>query len=163
MTESTKREDIQASDNTDLSYWLQSWKANRIGFHRTAVSDLFQSFLIPKLVSAEQQKCVVFPLCGKTLDMIAVLDAGHRVIGLEGSTSAVEAFFNENSIPYDIENDENNQCQTYKGNKHPVTIYCTNFFTFNKSLPPIDYIWDRGGLVAVHQQAVNNIVIVFFK
>jgi thiopurine S-methyltransferase len=66
------------------------------------------------LVSSEQQKCVVFSLCGKTLDMKAVLDLGHRVIGIEGSQTAVEAFFNENNIPFEIENDQSNQCQIYK-------------------------------------------------
>lgn len=73
--------------------------------------------MIPKLTSAKEQKCVLFPLCGKTLDMKAVLEVGHRVIGIEGSQQGVEAFFAENNIPYEIEKDEANQCQTYKVNK----------------------------------------------
>ncbi len=46
--------------------------------------------------------------------MKAVLDLGHRVIGIEGCQTGVEAFFNENNIPFEIENDESNQCQIYK-------------------------------------------------
>lgn len=55
--------------------------------------------------------------------MKAVLDAGHRVIGIEGSRSGIEAFFNENNIPYEIENDENNQYQIYKVNKNKKFYY----------------------------------------
>jgi thiopurine S-methyltransferase len=68
------------------------------------------------LVSSQQQQCVAFPLCGKSLDMTAVLDTGHRVIGIEGSQTGIEAFFSENNIPYEIEKDENNQYQIYKVN-----------------------------------------------
>lgn len=77
---------------------------------------LFKTHLISKLVSSQQQQCVAFPLCGKSLDMTAVLDTGHRVIGIEGSQTGIEAFFNENNIPYEIEKDENNQYQIYKVN-----------------------------------------------
>lgn len=50
--------------------------------------------------------------------MKAVLDVGHQVIGIEGSQTAIEAFFNENNIPYEIEKAENNQYQIYKVNQH---------------------------------------------
>jgi thiopurine S-methyltransferase len=70
------------------------------------------------LVSSEKQQCVVFSLCGKTLDMKAALDIGHQVIGIEGSQSAVEAFFNENNIPHKVEKDESNQFQVYKVNQN---------------------------------------------
>ncbi|CAF0868053.1 unnamed protein product [Adineta steineri] len=152
MSESSSdKEQTQPANDTNLNYWLDSWQNNKIGFHRKIISKLFQSYLIPKLTSSEQkQLCVVFPLCGKTLDMIAVLDNGHRVIGIEGSQTAINAFFNENNISYEIENDESNQCQIYKGTDRPITIYCTDFCSFNKTLPSIDYIWDRGGLVAIN-------------
>lgn len=71
--------------------------------------------LLEKLNAAEQQQCVVFPLCGKSLDMMGVVDAGHRVIGIEGSQMAIEAFFTENQIQY--EKEENNQWLVYKVEK----------------------------------------------
>jgi hypothetical protein len=49
--------------------------------------------------------------------MKAVLDAKHQVIGIECSQLGIEAFFNENNIQYNIENNENNKCQIYKVNK----------------------------------------------
>ena len=68
---------------------------------------LVKKHLLSKLNSAEQQQCVAFSLCGKSLDMIGVLEAGHRVIGIEGCQTAIEAFFTENQIPYEIEKEEN--------------------------------------------------------
>jgi hypothetical protein len=80
------------------------------------LSRLFTKNLLSKLASSGQQQCVAFPLCGKTLDMKAVLDAGHRVVGLEGSQKAAESFFQENQFAYEMETDENNQCHVYKVN-----------------------------------------------
>jgi thiopurine S-methyltransferase len=79
--------------------------------------------LLPKLVSSTPQQCVVFPLCGKTLDMKAVLDMGHQVIGIEGSQNGIEEFFNENNIPYEVEKDESNQYQIYKVDKNNKSYY----------------------------------------
>ena len=46
--------------------------------------------------------------------MKAVLDAKHKVIGIECVELGVEAFFEENNIEHEIENDEINKCQIYK-------------------------------------------------
>lgn len=69
-------------------------------------------------MNSSQQQCVAFTLCGKSLDMTAVLAAGHRVIGIEGCQMAVEAFFSENQIAYEIEKDQDDQCVIYKVEKH---------------------------------------------
>ena len=74
---------------------------------------LFKKYLLSKLISSKEQQCIVFPLCGKTLDMKAILDLGHRVIGMEVSQMAIEAFFHENKISYEI---EENQCKVYSVN-----------------------------------------------
>ncbi len=54
--------------------------------------------------------------------MIAVLDNGHQVIGIEGSQTGIEAFFKENNITYELEKDESNQCQVYKVNNDPTVF-----------------------------------------
>jgi hypothetical protein len=41
--------------------------------------------------------------------MKAVLDAGHRVLGIECVQLGIQAFFEENNIKHEIESDENNQ------------------------------------------------------
>lgn len=54
--------------------------------------------------------------------MKAVLDSKHQVIGIECAPLGVEAFFNENNIEYQIENDENTKCQIYKVYKYYLSI-----------------------------------------
>lgn len=68
---------------------------------------LFNKHVLSKLANEKKQQSVLFPLCGKTLDMKAVLDLGHKVIGIEGSRTAVEQFFDENHLSYQVktEND----------------------------------------------------------
>ena len=51
---------------------------------------------------------------------MAVLDAGHRVIGLEGTTTATETFFKENEITYEIEKDQTGQFSIYKVGKYSI-------------------------------------------
>lgn len=74
----------------------------------------FKKHILSKIALANRQQCVLFPLCGKTVDMKAVLDARHQVIGVECVSLGVEAFFEENNIKHDIENDQANQCEIYK-------------------------------------------------
>lgn len=90
---------------------------------------LLKRNLLSELNSAEQQQCVAFSLCGKSLDMTGVLEAGHRVIGIEGYQAAIEAFFAENQIPYEIEKEENNQCLIYKVEKMQES-FCLDRYGF---------------------------------
>lgn len=46
--------------------------------------------------------------------MKAVLNAGHRVIGIEYVQLGVEAFFEETNIAHEIVIDEENKCQIYQ-------------------------------------------------
>ncbi len=43
---------------------------------------------------------VFVPLCGKSIDMLWLVQQGFAVTGCEISELAVEQFFTENSIPY---------------------------------------------------------------
>jgi hypothetical protein len=38
MSDSLKQQQTQPSNDLSLNYWLEKWKANKIGFHRNAVS-----------------------------------------------------------------------------------------------------------------------------
>lgn len=54
------------------------------------------------------------------MDMMAVLDTGHRVIGIEGSPTAIEAFFTDNQIDYEIEQNPSGQLTVYKVETNPI-------------------------------------------
>ncbi len=73
---------------------------------------LFNTHLLQTLPPSSKQKChILFPLCGKSPDMKAIIDVGHHAYGIECVQTAVKAFFQENKILYENDNDT---CQTYK-------------------------------------------------
>jgi len=77
-------------------YWHQRWRDNRIGFHRDVPPPLLVRHW-PGL-SLPQASRVFVPLCGKSLDMVWLAEQGHRVLGVELSTLAVEQFFDERGL-----------------------------------------------------------------
>jgi thiopurine S-methyltransferase len=77
-------------------FWHQRWQRGEIGWH----SEVFNRHLTdhwPSLgIGAEAS--VLVPLCGKTLDMLWLAGRGHRVLGVELSPIAAEAFFRDNGL-----------------------------------------------------------------
>ncbi len=78
-------------------FWHERWRSGQIGFHQS-VADRNLTRHWPSLHLAGGSRVFV-PLCGKSLDMLWLRDQGHRVIGVELSATAVEAFCMENGIP----------------------------------------------------------------
>ena len=80
----------------DLDFWHQRWQANLIGFHQNEINTHLLSYW-PRLKLATGSRILV-PLCGKSLDMLWLLEQGHPVVGIEISQIAVESFFEENRL-----------------------------------------------------------------
>src|SRR5208337_3607888 len=78
-------------------FWHERWRSGQIGFHQSS-ADRNLTRHWPSLRLARGSRVFV-PLCGKSLDMLWLRDRGHRVIGVELSATAVEAFCMENGIP----------------------------------------------------------------
>lgn len=74
-------------------FWEDCWQRGDIGFHQPRVLPLLQKHW-PALVLPAGSRVLV-PLCGKSLDMHWLAEQGHRVLGVELSPLAVEAFFDE--------------------------------------------------------------------
>lgn len=62
-------------------YWLNKWKTNDIAFHIVMVNEYFLAYGQPILRNLPPASRILFPLCGKTVDMAAALSMGHRVNG----------------------------------------------------------------------------------
>ena len=71
--------------------WRMRWKQNDIAFHQTDVHPLLP--LHWHHLNLPQTATVLVPMCGKSLDMQWLLDAGHRVIGIELSHIAIQDCF----------------------------------------------------------------------
>jgi len=80
----------------DSEFWLERWREGRIGFHQERVTPLLQKYW-PSLGLPPGSQVLV-PLCGKSLDMLWLAEQGHRVLGVELSSLAVEQFFTENGL-----------------------------------------------------------------
>ena len=73
------------------NFWQERWARNEIGFHledvHPACAVTGRGWLLP------EDAAVLVPLCGKSLDLAWPAGQGHRVLGVELSQKAVEAFF----------------------------------------------------------------------
>src|SRR5450830_150029 len=80
----------------DSQFWRERWARNQIGFHLPEVNPYLQRHW-PLLALAQGAKVLV-PLCGKSLDLVWLASQGHRVLGVELSEQAVDAFFSEQGL-----------------------------------------------------------------
>ncbi|MFT5722429.1 MAG: thiopurine S-methyltransferase [Motiliproteus sp.] len=80
----------------DADFWHQRWEQQQIAFHQQLVNPLLSGHW-PAL-DLPPGAPVLVPLCGKSLDMLWLLDQGHPLVGVELSAKALEAFFEENSL-----------------------------------------------------------------
>ena len=76
--------------------WHERWRSGRIGFHSDEVARPLMRFW--PTFNLTVGSSVFVPLCGKSLDLLWLLDQGHNVVGVELSEIAVESFFCENGI-----------------------------------------------------------------
>ncbi len=121
--------------------WLERWEQGRIGWHEPDGNANLKKHW-PDLIEGSR---VLVPFCGKALDIIWL--ANHRldVVGVELSATAVESFFDEHELEYEVDNDGKLPC--YRSNTRPITIFCGDYLDFESQ--PFDALFDRGALVAV--------------
>lgn len=80
----------------DPEFWLNRWREGRTGWHREGVMPLLQKHW-PGL-AVPQGTRVLVPLAGKSLDMLWLSRQGLRVLGVELSPIAVDAFLADNRL-----------------------------------------------------------------
>ena len=79
----------------DADYWRRRWRDGETGWHRDEVMPLLVAHW-PALGVAPGTRVLV-PLCGKSLDMAWLAAQGHRVLGIDVSELALEAFAREHA------------------------------------------------------------------
>ena len=84
----------------EAEFWHDCWERGRLGFHQSSYNRHMIRFM-PQL-GLQPGAHVLVPLCGKSLDMLWLLHEGYAVTGIELSRKAVEDFFNENGLDYDV-------------------------------------------------------------
>jgi thiopurine S-methyltransferase len=124
-------------------FWHERWRAGQIGFHQSTV-DRYLSRYWPELGLASDSRVLV-PLCGKSLDLLWLVERGHGVAGVELSAVALESFCMEHGIPakrriadgFDVYESVNLQ------------LYCGDFFALTPELlGPVAAVYDRAALIS---------------
>lgn len=125
-------------------FWLDRWKSDHIGFHQEDVNaSLIEHF--PRMLWREGGRIFV-PLCGKSEDMIWLRDHGQEVVGLELSSIACRAFFDEHDEEYELR--EAGRFRLYVGDE--LEIFCGDYFLMGpEKLGEVDGVYDRAALVAL--------------
>jgi len=129
----------------DLDDWKARWADGNTGWHEQAGN----RFLRQWWPARADQSRVLVPLCGKALDLKWLAERGHEVVGVEISSVAVEAFFRENQIAYEL--DTAGAFQRYRSNDGRIQVYCGDYFEFD--VGRFDALFDRAALIAMDAQA----------
>lgn len=128
----------------DIDFWHERWKANQIGFHQADYHPALASFW--KQLELSKGSKVLVPLCGKSLDMLWLLEQGHLVKGVELSELALDAFFVENQLScVKTQSTHFTHCRAEE-----LELLCGDFFKLTKEdLAGVSAIYDRASLIAL--------------
>ena len=124
-------------------FWRERWARNDIGFHQEDVNTFLADWW-SKI--APREGAVLVPLCGKSRDMLWLRAQGLRVIGVEVSELAVEAFFAENALAPARTAREGFSVWEVDG----LTLWCGDFFALRPEwLEGVTAYYDRAALIAL--------------
>ncbi|WP_226455400.1 thiopurine S-methyltransferase [Pseudomonas sp. AF03-9] len=123
-------------------FWQERWARNQIGFHLPEVNPYLQRHWPPLAEGAK----VLVPLCGKSLDLMWLASQGLRVLGVELSEQAVEAFFSEQNLTPRITG--RGVFKVYQADS--IEIWCGDFFALDAEvLADCAALYDRAALIAL--------------
>jgi len=158
-----------------LNFWTKRWDDHQTGWHLQEAHPVLRRYL-DKLLPGGPENAgsmgarMLFPLCGKTVDMAFLSRAGYRIVGIEGVGQAIEEFAAEHSatgatmsvtLPKEIDAkrfkasammpkaDEKDMARM----PQPIILVEGDFLALGPqeaaALVPFEAAFDRGSLVAV--------------
>ncbi|XP_068093058.1 thiopurine S-methyltransferase-like isoform X2 [Hyperolius riggenbachi] len=147
--------------------WRKSWVARKIGFHNADIHKLLSEFL-GEMINGREKLNILFPLCGKAVDMKWLADMGHNIVGVDVSEMAIKEFFEEQDVLYVEEAVESlPDAKLFKSTCGNISLYCCSIYDLSTSLlGKFDGIWDRGALVAVNpsdRERYVNVLLPLLK
>lgn len=126
------------------TFWHQRWQQGRIGFHRETANPLLQNHWSTLDLTGSER--VLVPLCGKSVDMCWLVEAGHRVLGVELNELACRQFVEEQSLTLQ----EKSSGGFLQFQDQRLCLLCGDFFALPESeLAQIDAVYDRAALIAL--------------
>lgn len=131
-------------------FWHERWENMQIGFHLDEVNKVLLKYW-PSFEQPAGSRIFV-PLCGKTLDIIWLLQQGMSVVGAELSEIALDelAAMIESELGIAITKQQEGELTFYRGDN--VLLIGGDFFCLTpEHLGDIDLIYDRAALIALPQ------------
>jgi len=154
-----------------LASWQAQWDEKKLGWHMAEINPVLANNFKELFHQDISGQRILFPLCGKTIDMAFLARSGYRVVGVDGVEAAIYEFAAEQSstgIPSHLDLPEGVDGARFKGytvvpsspegqqpgvTPQPVTLIKGDFLSIGKkdaeSLVPFNAAFDRGSLVAV--------------
>lgn len=127
----------------EASFWHERWENQQIGFHRPEAHEMLRRYF--KKV-AKPGATVFVPLCGKSNDMLWLLDNCYRVFGIELSDLAVKQFFSDNDLTPTVT--QKGKFKEYALGE--LVIWVGDFFELTgKDVADVDAWYDRAAMVAL--------------
>lgn len=128
----------------DEQFWQARWAENQIGFHQRETNPYLERYW-PQLQLPAGCRVLV-PLCGKTLDMLWLAGQGHSVLGVELAKQAVEDFFAEQGLEYEV-SQQGSLCRYSAG---AIEILQGDFFAVTADdVADCRALYDRAALIAL--------------
>jgi thiopurine S-methyltransferase len=128
-------------------FWHQKWQSNEIAFNQHEANPLLVKYF-PAL-NLKPGNRIFVPLCGKSVDMLWLVNQGYEVVGVELSSIACTDFFNEQALSFSIT--DSKVFTVFKSDK--ITLLSGDFFNLNKSMiNHVDAIYDRAALIALPEE-----------
>ena len=128
----------------DHEFWHKAWQREKQGWHQAVTNPHLERYWAD--FNAPADAPVFVPLCGKSMDMLWLLEQGHEIVGVELNEEAVQSFFTEHGLEATI---------SVEGDYHvyrcdALTIYVGDYFALDAaSTAKCPVVFDRAALIAM--------------
>jgi len=127
----------------EKEFWHKRWGNNEIGFHQADINPYLKQCWSQLALSKGR---VLVPCCGKSQDMMWLVEQDFQVFGVEISAMAVEAFFNENALKALIQ--ERGEFSSWENNN--IQLLCGDFFALTAAdVNDVVAVYDRASMIAM--------------
>ena len=143
----------------DPNFWINYYETDTVTWQAPVVSPWLHKYM--KEFLGTSPKTVFVPLCGKSLDMKLLLEAGHHVVGADCSGIACADFFTENSIPdyvsETVAHSHGKRIVRHRSKTLPIELYEGDIFDLTPEIVgSIDAVLDRAALVALPPSIIED-------
>lgn len=128
----------------EQQFWRDLWTKGEAAWRQPEANRFLKRYW--QVLNLPAGATVLVPLCGDSIDMVWLMQAGFHVVGVELHRSAVEAFFKQLAIEPQISVE--NDFTVFRAEN--ITIYCGDIFKVTSDMMvDVAAVYDRGATVAL--------------